>query len=42
MLISEVNEPVDEQTRYFGDGEELHMLFDYTLNAGVMLGLACQ
>lgn len=42
VLIGEANLPTEEQPAYFGDGDELQVLFDYTLNAGVILALATE
>ncbi len=42
MLLGEVNLAPEAQRRYFGDehGDELHMLFSFTVNQALYLALA--
>src|SRR5690606_36917330 len=42
ILLGEVNLPPDEQRRYFGDedGDELHLVFNFSVMQRIYLGLA--
>jgi trehalose synthase len=40
VLLGEVNLPVDDARRFFGDGDELQMLFAFTVNQALYLALA--
>ena len=42
MLLGEVNLPPDQQREFFGDedGDELHVLFAFTVNQAMFLALA--
>jgi maltose alpha-D-glucosyltransferase/alpha-amylase len=40
VLLGEVDEPPDHLSEFFGDGDELHMLFNFLLDNYLFLGLA--
>jgi maltose alpha-D-glucosyltransferase/alpha-amylase len=40
VLLGEVNLPPDELVTYFGDDDELHLVFDFPLNQALYLALA--
>jgi maltose alpha-D-glucosyltransferase/alpha-amylase len=40
MLLAEANIPFDQTDEYFGDGDRMHMIFNFTLNQHVFLALA--
>jgi maltose alpha-D-glucosyltransferase/alpha-amylase len=40
MLLAEANIPFDETDRYFGDGDRMHMIFNFMLNQHAFLALA--
>jgi maltose alpha-D-glucosyltransferase / alpha-amylase len=42
VLLAEANVAMDEICNYFGDGDKLHMLFNFYLNQHVFLALARQ
>lgn len=40
ILLAEANIPMDEADEYFGDGDRLHLIFNFPLNQRLFLGLA--
>jgi maltose alpha-D-glucosyltransferase/alpha-amylase len=40
VILAEANVPRDDLGHYFGDGDRLHMLFDFALNQKLFLALA--
>ncbi|MDJ0388885.1 alpha-amylase family protein [Roseomonas sp. E05] len=42
MILAEANIPDEEIDEYFGDGDRLHMIFDFMLNQNTFLALARQ
>lgn len=40
IMLAEANVPVDRITRYFGDGNRMHMLFNFMVNQHLYLALA--
>jgi maltose alpha-D-glucosyltransferase/alpha-amylase len=42
VLLGEANVPVDQVDRFFGDGDRLHLLFDFLVNQPLFLALARQ
>ncbi len=42
ILLAEANIPMEEADEYFGDGDRLHLIFNFPLNQRLFLGLARQ
>ena len=42
VLLGEANVPLDQVDRYFGDGDRLHLLFNFLVNQPLFLALARQ
>ena len=40
ILLAEANIDMDKVPQYFGDGDKMHMLFQFFVNQGLILGLA--
>jgi maltose alpha-D-glucosyltransferase / alpha-amylase len=42
ILLAEANEPMDKITNYVGDGDKMHLLFNFVLNQALFLALVRQ
>jgi maltose alpha-D-glucosyltransferase/alpha-amylase len=42
IILAEANLPFDEVTKYFGDGNHIHMIFNFLLNQHMFLSLATE
>jgi maltose alpha-D-glucosyltransferase/alpha-amylase len=42
IILAEANLPFDEVTKYFGEGDRIHMIFNFLLNQRMFLSLASE